>query len=183
MVKIFKNFEQQSIIPYYHQKPNIASTAFIAPGAYIIGNVTIGEESGIWFNCVVRGDVESITIGANTNIQDGTIIHVTRNGWPTIIGSRVTVGHKALLHACTIDDDTFVGMGAIILDGAHMEPFSMLAAGSMLTKNKVIKSGELWAGSPAKFLRKLTEEELAFIPISANNYTKHAIEYKAQLES
>lgn len=166
------------IIPYKNIYPKIDKTAFIAEGSCIIGDVTIGKQSGIWFNSVVRGDVEPIVIGDYTNIQDGSIVHVTRKKAKTIIGSYVTIGHKALLHGCTIEDYGFVGMGSIILDNAIVESYSMLAAGSLLTSGKVVKKGELWAGSPAKFLRKLTEEEMEYFAISAENYRIHTEEYK-----
>jgi len=165
------------ILPYKGIMPRIHPQAFIAPGAAVIGNVSIGSGSGIWFNCTVRGDVEPITIGENSNIQDGTVIHVTRNGGKTIIGNNVTVGHKALLHACHLMDESFIGMGAIIMDNVIVETGAMVAAGSLVTPNKHIRKGELWAGSPARFFRNLTDEESAFIMISANNYKKHAEEY------
>jgi len=166
-----------TIIPYFEKTPRIAANAFIADGVRIIGDVTIGSKSGIWFNCVIRGDVESVTIGERTNIQDGTVIHVTRNGFPTRIGSRITIGHKALLHACTLEDDCFIGMGAIVMDRAVVESGAMVAAGALVPPGKRIKKGEIWAGNPARFLRMMTEEETAFIAISERNYTKHAEEY------
>lgn len=165
------------ILPYFATSPRIAEDAFIAEGCCIIGDVTIGSKSGIWFNCVIRGDVAAVTIGERTNIQDGTVIHVTRNGYPTHIGSRVTVGHKALLHACTLEDDCFVGMGATLMDNVVVESGGMVAAGALVTPGKRIKKGEIWAGNPAKFFRMLTEEEAAFIAISEQNYTIHAEEY------
>jgi len=165
------------IVEYKGIVPKIDSGAFIAPTAAIIGDVTIGKNSGVWFNCVIRGDVEPITIGENTNIQDGTVIHCTRNGGKTIIGNNVTVGHKALLHACHLMDECFIGMGAIIMDNAVVESGAMVAAGSLVTPNKIIRKGELWAGNPAKFFRHLKQEEKDFIMISANNYRKHVEEY------
>jgi carbonic anhydrase/acetyltransferase-like protein (isoleucine patch superfamily) len=167
------------IMPYKGIFPKIDDGAFIAPNASIIGDVTIGKGSGIWFNCVVRGDVEPITIGENTNIQDGTVIHCTRNGGKTIIGSNVTVGHKVLLHACILEDECFVGMGAILMDGVVVKSGGMVAAGSLVTPNKVIKKGEIWAGNPAKYFRELTKQEAEFIMTSANNYKKHVEEYLA----
>jgi carbonic anhydrase/acetyltransferase-like protein (isoleucine patch superfamily) len=166
-----------NIFSYFDKRPTISHKAFIAPTATIVGDVTIGAYSGIWFNCVLRGDVEKIIIGHNTNIQDGTIIHVTRNGFPTIIGSYVTVGHKVLLHACTLQDYSFVGMGSILMDKVIVESGGWVAAGSLVTEGKTIKSGEIWAGSPAKFFRKLTQAEQNHITTSANNYTEHAVEY------
>jgi len=164
-------------MPYKGIFPKIHQEAFIAPTASIIGDVTIGKGSGIWFNCVVRGDVEPITIGENTNIQDGSIIHCTRGGGRTIIGSNVTVGHKALIHAAILQDACFIGMGAIIMDNVIVETGGMVAAGGLVTPNKIIREGEIWAGNPAKFFRNLTKEEADFIIISANNYLKHVEEY------
>lgn len=167
---------------YMKKLPKIDPTAFIAPTAAIIGDVTIGAGSGIWFNCVLRGDVEKIVIGNNSNIQDGTVIHVSRNGFPTIIGSYVTVGHKALLHACRLEDYSFVGMGAIVMDRVIVESGGWVAAGALVTEGKIIKSGEIWAGSPAKFFRLLTKEEQDWITTSANNYSIHAKEYGTEKE-
>ncbi len=165
------------IIPYLNKLPRISPQAFIAPGSSIVGDVTIGQKSSIWFCCVLRGDVEPITIGNNTNIQDGSVIHCTRGGGKTIIGNNVTVGHKALIHAAILEDACFVGMGAVIMDGALIQTGSMVAAGSLVTPNKIIPTGEIWAGNPAKFFRKLTVAESDYILISAENYSKHAQEY------
>lgn len=159
--------------------PRISPQAFIAPGAAVIGDVEIGADTGIWFGCVVRGDVNSIRIGERTNVQDGTVIHVTRGTGPTVIGSGVTIGHSVLLHACTLEDNCFVGMRATIMDGAVVESGGMLAAGGLLTPGKRIPKGQLWAGSPAKYFRDLTAEDMAFFPVSAENYVKHAREYLA----
>lgn len=164
-------------MPYKNIWPKIDDGAFIAPTASIIGDVTIGSGSGIWFNCVLRGDVDPITIGENTNIQDGSVVHCTRGGGKTIIGSNVTVGHKVLLHACILQDACFVGMGAILMDNVLVETGGMVAAGSLVTPNKTVRKGEIWAGNPAKFFRNLTQEEADFIMISAENYRKHVEEY------
>lgn len=166
-----------SIIPYKGINPKIDKSAFIAPGCHIIGDVTIGKQVGIWFNTVIRGDVEPIVIGDYTNIQDGSVIHVTRRKAKTTIGSYVTIGHKAMLHGCTIEDYAFIGMGSIILDGAIIESRAMVAAGAVITPNKIVKSGELWAGNPAKFMRKLSQEEMDFFAVSAENYRIHVEEY------
>jgi carbonic anhydrase/acetyltransferase-like protein (isoleucine patch superfamily) len=171
------NLIKPTILSYNNIYPTIANDAFIASGAVIIGDVMIGAGSGIWFNCVLRGDVAKIRIGEKTNIQDGTIIHVTRNGGDCIIGSKVTIGHKALLHACNLQDECFVGMGAIIMDNVIVESGAMVAAGALVTNGKIIKKGEIWAGNPAKFFRNLTKQEAAYILISADNYTKHTEEY------
>jgi gamma-carbonic anhydrase len=178
------------ILPYRGIVPKIDPTAFIAPGAVVIGDVEIGPESSIWFGCVVRGDVNVVRIGARTNIQDGTVIHVAsglqparmgvaapQDGYPTLIGDNVTVGHMTLLHACTIESDAFVGMKSAVMDGAKIESKGMLAAGALLTPGKVIKKGQLWAGSPAKFWRDLTPDDLAQFDLRADQYVDLGQEY------
>jgi carbonic anhydrase/acetyltransferase-like protein (isoleucine patch superfamily) len=157
--------------------PSVHRTVFVAHGTSIIGDVQIGERASIWFNCVLRGDVQRIVIGARTNIQDGSILHGSTNGSPTLIGSQVTVGHGAILHACTIEDLAFVGFGARVLDNAVVRTGGMLAAGAVLTPGKVVGSGELWAGSPAKLLRPLTEQERAGMVTSADRYVALAQRY------
>jgi len=159
--------------------PRISEKAFIAPGAAVIGDVEIGEDSGVWFGCVIRGDVNIVRIGKRTNIQDGTVIHVTRHTGPTHIGSGVTIGHSALIHAATLEDNCFIGMRATLMDGVVVESGAQVAAGALVTPGKRIPSGQIWAGSPAKFFRQLNKEEQEFIAISAENYVKHAREYLA----
>ena len=159
--------------------PTISDKAFIAPGAVVIGDVHIGVDTGVWFGCVIRGDVNSIRIGDRTNIQDGTVIHVTRKTGPTVIGSGVTIGHCVLLHACNLEDNCFIGMRATLMDGVVVESGAMVAAGALVTPGKRIPSGQLWAGNPAKYFRDLTDKDLAFFPVSAENYVKHAREYLA----
>ena len=158
--------------------PKIHASAFIAPSASIIGDVEIGEGSNIWYNCVLRGDVNDIKIGARTNIQDGTVIHVTTDFSGTFVGDDVTVGHSVILHACRIENHGFVGMGSIVMDGAVVESFAMLAAGSLLSPGKRVPTGQLWAGRPAKFMRDLTEEDLAYIKWSAPHYVVLGHEHK-----
>jgi gamma-carbonic anhydrase len=160
--------EQQD--PKQFGTPSVHKSVFVAQGTSIIGDVQIGEKASIWFNCVLRGDVQRIVIGARTNIQDGSILHGTTNGLPTLVGSQVTVGHGAILHACTIEDRGFVGFGARVLDGAIVRTGGMLAAGAVLTPGKVVGSGELWAGNPARLLRNLTEQESAGIVTAAERY-------------
>lgn len=177
------------ILPYkgeYNEKgvsPTISPLAFIAPGAAVVGDVHIGADSGIWFGCAMRGDVNIIRIGERTNVQDGTVIHVTRKTGPTHIGNNVTIGHSALIHACTIEDNSFIGMRATLMDGVVVESGGWVAAGALVTPGKRIPKGEIWAGNPAKFFRKLTQEEIDFIPVSAENYVKHAREYLALMSS
>ena len=142
--------------------PRIAPDAFIAPTAAVIGNVEIGAESSVWFHCVLRGDSNIIRVGQRVNIQDGTIVHVNAGEeYATLIGDDVTIGHAAIIHACTLHDRAFVAMGATVLDGAVIEEGGVLAAGALLTPGKRIGRFELWQGSPAKLVRVLTPEERA----------------------
>ncbi len=173
-----KRFPGAIILPYQGIWPTIADTAFVAPGAVVAGNVTIGDYANIWFGCVLRGDVQSITIGDRSNIQDGTIIHVTREIGPSVVGKGVTVGHKALIHAATAEDGSFIGMGSIMLDFSVVEEGGYLAAGAVLTPRKRVPKGELWAGSPAKLLRLVSIEEADWIPKSAEHYVKLSSNYK-----
>ncbi len=166
-----------TLLPYRGARPDIDATAFVAEGCRIVGDVEIGAEANIWFNCVIRGDEHAVRIGARSNVQDGTVIHVHSAKQGTHIGADVTIGHKALLHACTIDDGGFVGMGAIVLDEAVIEGGGMLAAGAMLTPGKRVPSGELWAGSPARHVRALTDEELAGFAVTVENYRARGQEY------
>jgi carbonic anhydrase/acetyltransferase-like protein (isoleucine patch superfamily) len=159
--------------------PTVDESVFIAPSADVIGDVILGEGSSIWFNCVIRGDVNSIRIGKRSNIQDGTVIHVSNGTHPTIIGDDVLVGHNCIIHGCTLEDGSFVGMGATILDGAIVEGGAMVAAGALLTPNKRVPKGELWGGSPAKFLRNLGEDEMANLTSGAEHYAKLAQVYKS----
>ncbi len=165
------------ILPYKGVRPTIAPDAFIAQNAVITGDVVIGAQSGVWFGCVLRGDVHRIRVGERTNIQDGTIVHVTRQRFACTIGSNVTVGHAAILHGCTLEDDSFVGMGATVMDGAIVESGGMVAAGALVTPGKVVRKGELWAGSPAKLLRPLSEAEIANFSASAAHYVELAWDY------
>ena len=166
------------IEPWNDTTPTIDSSAFVATGAAVVGDVTLGPDSSVWYGCVLRGDDHWIRVGAGSNIQDGTVVHVSLDSHPARIGDRVTVGHGARLHGCTIGDDSLVGIGAIVLDGAELEPGSMLAAGAMLTPGKRVPSGELWAGSPARKLRDLTQDDLDFIRWDAEHYIKLARSYR-----
>ena len=171
------------LLSYKKISPKIQKDVFIAPGSYVVGDVEIGSKSNIWFNAIIRGDVEKIRIGRNTNIQDLTMVHCTTNGFGTKIGSNVTIGHNCVIHDCKIEDNSLIGMSSTILDGAVLNKNSMLGAGSLLTQGKIIKSGELWAGKPAKFLRKLTSNEKKFFIKSAKRYYKLSQEYLANLNN
>ena len=149
------------IAAFLDHVPEIDDRAFIAPTAAVVGAVRIGADSSIWYQVTVRGDNNYIIIGTGTNIQDNSCIHISSHEFPTIIGNYVSVGHSALVHACTLEDHSFVGMGAIVMDGAVIESDAMLAAGTMLTPGKRIPSGELWAGRPARKMRMLTPQDIA----------------------
>jgi carbonic anhydrase/acetyltransferase-like protein (isoleucine patch superfamily) len=163
--------------PYKNLNPVIDNTAFIAENAVVIGDVKIGSESSVWYNCVLRGDVNNIIIGNRTNIQDGTIIHVSSTTQGTYIGDNVTVGHMALLHACTIKDFAFIGMQSCVMDDSVIEEFAMLGAGSLVPPNKIIPSKQLWMGRPAKYIRDLTADEIEFLKFSADRYVKFSRDY------
>jgi gamma-carbonic anhydrase len=161
----------------------VAKGAFIAPGSQIIGDVEIGSESSIWYNCVLRGDVNRIRIGARSNVQDGTVIHVDSprdagDGLPTIIGDDVLIGHMVMLHGSILHDRAFVGLGSIVMDGCTIESDGMLAAGAMLTPGKVIRARELWMGRPAKKIRDLTAEEMANNQLGVAHYVQMAHAHK-----
>jgi carbonic anhydrase/acetyltransferase-like protein (isoleucine patch superfamily) len=174
------------VVPIHDFRPRVAASAFIAPTAALIGDVDVGDECGIWYGCVLRGDGNAIRIGARTNIQDGTVIHVNgeadggrgKRGFACHIGADVTVGHMALIHACTLEDGSFVGMKACVMDGAVVETGGMVAAGALITPGKRIRGGELWAGSPAKLMRPLTAEESEMCRWTAAHYVKRARAYR-----
>lgn len=157
--------------------PVIDDSAFLAGTCVITGDVEIGAESSVWFGCTLRGDVNYIRIGKRTNIQDHSMIHVSSFGHATIIGDDVTVGHMALLHACTIEDGAFVGMKACVMDGAVIEKGAMVAAGALVPPGKRVPSGELWAGSPAKLMRALTDKDREHMAWSAAHYVRLASDY------
>lgn len=167
------------LMPFQGISPKIAKNVFVAPSADVIGDVTVGEGSSIWFGCVVRGDVNMIRIGSNTNIQDLSMVHVTHytkedksDGFATIIGNNVTIGHRVMLHGCTVEDACLIGMSSTILDGAIIGKESIVAAGSLVTKNKVFPPRSMIMGNPAKVVRSLTNEEVASLYKSAVNYVK-----------
>lgn len=164
-------------IPFEGHEPNLGRNVFIAQGASVIGQVTMGDDSSVWYGCVIRGDVNTIHIGARTNIQDLSVIHVNAETHPTVIGSDVTVGHRAILHGCTIEDHVLIGMGAIILDGAHIGAYSFIGAGSLVTPNRRIPPGSMVLGSPAQVARELSEIERQRIDLSAAHYVDLASRY------
>lgn len=169
------------ILPFAEQTPRIAEGVFIAEGAVVIGRVVIGTGSSVWYNAVLRGDVNDIVIGRDSNIQDGSVIHVDHNEDEGVwIGNSVTVGHGAIIHACRIDDAALIGMGATILNGAHIESEAMVAAGAVVTPGCRVARGMLYGGVPAKLLRPLTAEEIAHIHQSARNYRRYATEHQAR---
>ncbi|MDO8550442.1 MAG: gamma carbonic anhydrase family protein [Ignavibacteria bacterium] len=164
---------EEKIFPYLDKIPKIAINVFLASGTKIIGDVEIGKYSSVWYNSIIRGDVNYIRIGELTNIQDNSVLHVTGKN-PLIVGNKVTVGHSAVLHGCTIMDLTLIGIGGIVLDGAIVEEKSMVAAGSVVKPNFVVPSGKLVAGIPAKVIRDLTDDELIEFENSAIRYKKYA---------
>jgi carbonic anhydrase/acetyltransferase-like protein (isoleucine patch superfamily) len=159
---------------YKGVEPRVAATSYIAENAHVIGDVHIGEHSSVWYNCVLRGDCYYIRIGDYTNIQDGTIIHVTTGEHATIIGNRVTVGHAVVLHGCTVKDRSLIGIGSIVLDGAVIGEDCLVAAGSLVTPGTIIPPRSLVMGSPARVRRELTEAEVARM----DENWKHYVEYK-----
>ena len=160
-------------------KPTIAASAFIEETAVVIGDVVIGEESSVWFHAVVRGDVHSIRIGKRTNIQDLSVVHVTHDTHPTVLGDDVTVGHHVVLHGCTIKNRVLIGMGALIMDGAVIGEDCIVGAGALVTERTIVPPKSLILGAPAKVKRPVTEAELAWIRESAQNYVKYARQYLA----
>ena len=152
---------------------DIAEWVYIAEGAKIIGDVQIGEDSSVWYNAVIRGDANSIVIGENTNVQDNAVLH-TSHSHALAIGDNVTIGHGAIVHGCTIGNNVLIGMGAIVLDGAVVEDDCIIGAGALVTQNKLIPSGSLALGNPAKVVRELKEEEIASILKNADEYSEEA---------
>lgn len=166
------------IHPYKGIRPRIHPSVFIAEGAQIIGDVEIGAESSVWYNTVIRGDVHYIRIGEKTNVQDNCVLHVTHETYPLVVGSGVTVGHSAILHAATIKDYCLIGMGAKVLDNAIVGSYSLVAAGAVVMEGFEVPEGVLVAGVPAKIKRTLTEEERRQIVQSAQNYIDYVKSYR-----
>ena len=176
-----------TIAAIHGRAPRIHPSAFIAPGCRIIGDVEIGPEASVWYNCVIRGDVNRIVIGARTNIQDGTVIHCDSpdprhpQGFPTLIGEDVLVGHMVMLHGCTLEDRAFVGLGAVVMNGATIAGDGMLAASALLTPGKRIAARQLWGGRPAAYMRDLTDAALAEMQAGVAHYVENARAHSAAL--
>jgi len=161
------------VIPHHGIHPSIHPSVFIAGGAYVIGDVRLERDVSIWFNAVLRGDINAIRIGDRTNIQDGAVLHVTSE-IPVLIGADVTVGHHAVVHACTVEDCSLIGMNAVVLDKARVGPYAVVAAGAVVRENFVVPEGVLVAGVPARVVRPLTEDERAQLKASASHYVEYA---------
>ena len=168
-----------NIRPFQDHTPVLGERVYVDPAATVIGRVELGDDVSIWPGCVVRGDVNYIRVGARTNIQDGTVIHVSHDGpytqpggFPTEIGNDVTIGHGAIVHACRIGDYCLIGMGASILDGAVVEDYAFVGAGALVAPGKTVRSGELWLGNPARVARKLSDTEIEQLRYSAGHYVK-----------
>ena len=171
------NFEQR-LERHFTRTPAVHPSVFIASGAVVLGDVSLGEGSSVWYNTVLRGDINEIKIGARSNIQDGSVVHLA-DEYGAFVGEYVTVGHKALIHACTIDDEVLVGMGAIILDGAEIGARSIIGAGALVTKGKIIPPGSLVMGAPAKIVRTLDQAEQLAIKAWAEKYVEVAKKHRA----
>ena len=165
------------ILPYRNVWPRFAPSVFVAPGASFIGDVEMARDSSLWFGGVIRGDVNYVRIGPRSNIQDGTVIHTATRDGPTLIGEDVVVGHQCMLHACILEDTCMIGMGAVVMDYSVVESGAWVAAGALVPPNKRIKSGELWMGSPAKFVRAVSNAEREEIARIAAAYAARAKEY------
>lgn len=177
-----------SIITLNGHTPRIHDSAFIAPGCRIMGDVEIGAEASIWYNCVIRADVNAIRIGARSNVQDGTVIHCDsdvpgRSGFPTIIEEGALIGHMAMLHGCSIGRNALVGLGSIVMDGCVLEDNSMLAAGGMLTPGKRIETLQMWGGRPARFMRELDENWVIANGMGVEHYVHNGAVHKAATAS
>jgi gamma-carbonic anhydrase len=178
-----------SIISINGKAPQIDDSAFIAPGCRIIGDVTIGPESSVWYNCVIRAEVNRIIIGARSNIQDGSVVHCdgpmpgVPDGYPTIIGDDVLVGHNVMLHGCVLETRAFVGLSATVMNGAVIEGDAMLAAGAMLTQGKRVESRQLWAGSPARFVRDLDDAAVMGMRMGVAHYVENAKHHMAAISA
>ncbi|MDB5263715.1 MAG: acetyltransferase [Adhaeribacter sp.] len=167
------------ILPVKNIYPQLGENCFIAPNATIVGDVVLGNDCSIWFNAVIRGDVNSIRIGNKTNIQDGAVIHCTYQKAATVIGNNVSVGHNAIVHGCTVHDDVLIGMGAIVMDNAVVQSHCIVAAGAIVLENTICESGYIYAGIPAKKVKQLSPEQIASLAKTADNYVMYSTWFKA----
>jgi carbonic anhydrase/acetyltransferase-like protein (isoleucine patch superfamily) len=173
-----------NVRPYLDHLPTLGERVYVDPAATVIGDVVLGDDVSIWPGCVVRGDVNFIRIGARTNIQDGTIVHVSHDGpharlggFATVIGADVTIGHKAIIHACAIEDAVLIGMGAVLLDGAVVRKHGFVGAGALVSPGKVVGEAELWLGNPARKVRVLSDVEIDGLHYSAQHYVRLKDQY------
>ncbi len=171
--------------PFLDKHPSLGQRVYIDPACTVIGEVELGDDVSVWPGTVIRGDVNHIRIGARTNVQDGTVIHVShdspynKGGYPTLVGEGVTIGHGCIIHACSIGDYCLIGMGACILDGAVIEANAFIAAGAVIGPGKRVRSGELWAGNPARLMRQLSEKDIEGLRYSADHYVRLKDQYLA----
>ena len=177
-----------TIIPFEGKHPQIHESAFVAPGARIIGDVTLGPQSSVWYNCVLRGDIHRIEVGARSNVQDGSVFHVEgprpdTDGCPTIIGEDCVIGHMAVVHGCTVGDKGFVGMGALAMDDCRIGAGGMLGAGALLSPGKHIPAGEIWIGRPAKPFKQRSAAEIEKVRFQTERYIRLAERHMAELRS
>lgn len=176
-----------NVRPYRDQLPRLGQRVYIDESARVIGNVELGDDASVWPFTVIRGDVNFVRIGARTNVQDGTVIHVShdgphakRGGFATVIGNAVTIGHQAIIHACHIQDACLIGMGAIVLDGAVVEEHGFVGAGALVPPGKVVRAGEMWLGNPARCVRTLSDTEIEALHYSADHYVRLKDDYLRQ---
>ena len=183
----YSRFHDVTILPIHGKVPQIDPTAFVAPGCRLIGDVTIGPGSSVWYNCVLRADVSRIVIGARSNVQDGSVLHCDPprpgdpEGSPCLIGDDVLIGHMAMVHGCVLEDRAFVGLGAIVMNKARIGGDAMLAAGAMLTEGKVIEPRTLWGGRPARFMRVLDDAAIAGMRMGVAHYAENAKAHAAAI--
>ena len=174
------NIKHSNQLPFNGILPTVHPSVFIAQTATVIGDTHIGAESGIWYGCVIRGDVNEIRIGKRTNIQDLTMIHCAELGQGCYLGDDITVGHSAVLHACKVEDNALIGIQACVMDDAIVERGAMVAAGALVTPGKIVKAGEVWAGSPAKKIRDISEKDLEFLEVNRIRYARLAAQYNLE---
>ena len=161
--------------------PDIAASAWVADSAQVMGRVTLAEDTSVWFNAVLRGDTETLSIGRGTNIQDGSVLHAD-HGFPLVLGEGVTVGHHVMLHGCTVGDHSLIGIGAVVLNGARIGKHCLVGAGALVTEGKAFPDGSMIIGSPAKAVRELTPEQIEGLKASARHYMANAARYRAELK-